>query len=194
MCDGRLVMVAESDARVRFPRPITLSHGESRLGDAGPCLSAAKRGLQPRHLRARVERATMLPGGRCLGVDPLDRARSPPRRSEPGPLAPGGARASDIRGARSISASSSASWRRASLSDSIQGGAAPALRSIRWAIAHSPAAESSSSGSRSPWYGRSSKAPSSIASRICRSTRLSHAAPSAAGPRRRVRCGLTARS
>ena len=69
--------------------------------------------------------------------------------------------------------SSSARSRRASLSDSIHGGAAPAFRSIRWAIAHSPAAESSSSGSRSPWYGRSSKAPWSIASRIWRSTRLS---------------------
>ena len=79
----------------------------------------------------------------------------------------------EIRGARSISASSAASCLRASLSDSIHGGAAPALRSIRWAIAHSPAAESSSSGSRSPWYGRSSNAPASIASRIWRSTRLS---------------------
>ena len=54
----------------------------------------------------------------------------------------------DIRGARSMSVSSSAISRRASLSDSIQGGAAPAFRSIRWAIAHSPAAASSSIGSR----------------------------------------------
>ena len=42
----------------------------------------------------------------------------------------------------------SARCRRASLSDSIHGGAAPAFLSIRWAIAHSPAALSSSIGSR----------------------------------------------
>ena len=69
----------------------------------------------------------------------------------------------------------------------------PALRSIRWAIAHSPAAESSSSGSRSPWYGRSSKAPPSIASRIWRSTRLSQLCAVCGRPSASRRCGLMAR-
>jgi hypothetical protein len=62
---------------------------------------------------------------------------------------------------------------RTALSASIQGGAAPAFRSTWKAIAHSPAASSSSNGIRSPWYGRSSNFPSSIASRSWRSTRLS---------------------
>ena len=55
----------------------------------------------------------------------------------------------------------------------IHGGAAPAFLSIRNAIAHSPANASSTAGRGSPWNGRSSNLPSSMASRIWRSTRLS---------------------
>ena len=60
-------------------------------------------------------------------------------------------------------------------------------------VGHRPVArppQSSSSGSRSPWYGRSSNAPPSIASRIWRSTRLSQLGADLRRPSASRRCTL----
>ena len=86
-------------------------------------------------------------------------------------------------------ASRRASRSRTSLSASIQGGATPAFRRTWKAIAMSPAYVSSATGSRSPAYGRSSNLPCSIASRIWRSTRLSHVGATWRSPCSSMRLG-----
>ena len=89
----------------------------------------------------------MLPVGRRLVVESRDGAVGV--RDERTPFGPGAPTTHGIVGP-GHQASRAAISRRASLSASIQGGAAPASRRIRWAIAHSPAALSSSIGMRSP--------------------------------------------
>ena len=144
---------ASSLPREAGPTPGPASRFRPRVSDrrkARSSRSARRAGSRDRRCWRSVGRLAVDPGDGPVGlrdqpaVFRRSRGRETPRPNRRGST-------SSRRAARAGAV--------ASLSDSIQGGATPALRSIRWAIAHSPAALSSSSGSRSPWYGRSSNAP-----------------------------------
>ena len=111
--------------------------------------SAAERSLESSPFHVRVQRSCWRVRGR-LAVDSDGMARFAASTKRSCSASSRGRDPTEAAAARATSASICSSSLRASLSASIQGGAAPALRSIRWAIAHSPAALSSSSGSRSP--------------------------------------------
>ncbi len=156
--------------------PLRLPHGRPRRQlpcesleptQPAPCAAASAASSASRSSRRRCWRS--------VGASWLSRKIAPLIAAT---ILPSSARSraccsTDDRGARPITRSRAASSVLISLSVSIHGGAMFAFRSIRCASAQSPAALSSSSGSRSPRYGRSSKAPFSAASRSWRSIRLS---------------------
>jgi hypothetical protein len=156
-------------------------------------LAQAERRLEPRKLLPEVQQASVLALGRGLRVEPLDR---PVRRTDdPLELAPQPRPRRLPRNDRSRQQRIAIREQRPDLLVRLD----PRGRDARVAQhpepeARSPAAASSSTGSGSPWYGNSSKRPSSIASRICRSTIDSQVGPTESLPSTSRRLATTPES